>query len=481
MGRHRRYTHFYHETPEPVPLISFTLRTDAYLSVIHLLNALNEKLSGNTYIQQAIEYVKIQFENHVQSIDDTCHLLENLIRVARLRSDDRQRIRHLIMSIASSQFEQTPEIKFRNVMARHYESVMGITFLLNPTTKMLAAVKTMSDRIIPILDREQYLSKYPKLASQYDKRVRIYMRSIGNKNHTGYCRLGALPDDYKLADVIDMMKNNRPEHLVHIMWFHYAFICFFRALPYALPVCNEPVGEFATVLKAHWKATDNYMDYFGEKGLGNPKSSEHRLFADTYLYKRPIYGDYNRGRGDLLSAVHPAAITKVMGVMLPGDDDNLPLYPYPQLPYCRILQPKFSSPYVKDLIDNDCVYVSGPSGMTTVFLGLMEMIGDFSSVEQRQHYLMAVVAYMVATGHHSIHEILMPAEDGLKLIPGYNVSVPDEKQLAQPPNYYQFYELQNRIDPEFMSRRESAWDRTLSYFCIRNQILLKGELHEKRI
>ena len=89
----------------------------------------------------------IEFENHAQSFHNTKRQLIKLLHVREFSSAERRQLRHLIHSINTSQFDDTPpDAKFKNTMARRYESDISTTFLLNPTTNMLAAVKAMSDR-----------------------------------------------------------------------------------------------------------------------------------------------------------------------------------------------------------------------------------------------------------------------------------------------------------------------------------------------
>jgi hypothetical protein len=178
------------------------------------------------------------------------------------------------------------------------------------------------------------------------------------------------------------------------------------------------------------------------------------------LYRR----DINRGRGYLKEVE-----TKQLGMMLStsGEDTKgLPIHQSTWHSDVLSQQPNYATQTVQDLIDNDAVYVSGPSGMTTLFLGLMETVANLENIQLKQYYLAAIVAYIAGGGFHSMHEIIGPSEHCLYLVPGYNVSVPDTimRIKAAPPNYNHFFELLASIDPEIMNRREVAWDRFIDYF-----------------
>ena len=102
--------------------------------------------------------------------------------------------------------------------------------------------------------------------------------------------------------------------------------------------------------------------------------------------------------------------------------------------------------------------------MTSLFMGLMENYGNFSTVEEKQNYFAAVSAYMVSGGLHSLHEVIGPAQFSLDLIPGYRVSAPMEHLRAAPPNFHQFYQQQMDVDPEFRERYEQGWQHVMTAY-----------------
>ncbi len=50
---------------------------------------------------------------------------------------------------------------------------------------------------------------------------------------------------------------------------------------------------------------------------------------------------------------------------------------------------------VLDYLENDAIYVTGPSGMTSLLLGQMEVLGNFETVALKRHYLSAAIAMLL--------------------------------------------------------------------------------------
>src|SRR3990167_10209080 len=267
--------------------VSFQSRSEAYLHVIYILKSLAMKYPGVPVIEQGVEDVKILFENHEQSIAKLCRILKGIVQASFIQNENRHQLLSLIESLNKNNFEQSLDDKFKNPLARRYESESGITLLLNPTARMLESVKVMSERILPILDRKHYLEKYPQLVDKYDLVMSNYLGIICGKKSNECYRLGSLASK-DISQIVSILKNNKPDDLVHIMLLHYAFIDVFRELPYCSPVLNKPLEKFTALLKESWKGSEDMMDYFGVSGLGNTEDNQYRNFADRYLYKLPI-------------------------------------------------------------------------------------------------------------------------------------------------------------------------------------------------
>ncbi|OGT46344.1 MAG: hypothetical protein A3E82_08890 [Gammaproteobacteria bacterium RIFCSPHIGHO2_12_FULL_38_11] len=178
-----------------LPLASFKSRSEAYLHVIYRLKNLGMKFPGVPVIEKGVENAKILFENHEQSMDKLCRILKGVLQAPFIQNEDREQLLSLMESLYKNKFEQSLDDKFKNPLARRYESEIGITLLLHPTTRMLASVKAMSERILPILDRKHYLEKYPQLADKYDLVIRNYLGIICGKKSEKCYRLGALASE----------------------------------------------------------------------------------------------------------------------------------------------------------------------------------------------------------------------------------------------------------------------------------------------
>ncbi|WP_045105246.1 hypothetical protein [Legionella hackeliae] len=260
-----------------------------------------------------------------------------------------------------------------------------------------------------------------------------------------------------------LMENN-PEDLIQIMFIHFKFAQkIYRSVPIKTAPAREPVGKFADIVKEFWRGDPKE---FFTKGIANgwEGQSLRSCVADAKMYNSRLYTAWgNRGREGYMSSER----THQLGLMLNSQREyevGFPTHRSQWATDCKNQGANLSSPYVVDLIENHAVYVAGPSGMTSMFLGQMEVVANFENEELKKNYLAAVASYIVGGGFHSLHEVIGPAQYTLNLVPDYNVSVPENGKLALPPNYNQFFKQQAAIDPEFSARREAAWQRYLTYF-----------------
>lgn len=123
-----------------------------------------------------------------------------------------------------------------------------------------------------------------------------------------------------------------------------------------------------------------------------------------------------------------------------------------------------NSKVVQDLLQHEASYVSGPSGTTSLDLGLMETLCNFDSVSEKQIYLQSVLAYVVGSGLHSTHEVLGPAAHCLDLIPGYNTCITNDNLDSLSPNFHCFYEIASQNDPQFADRRDLCWSQSMKFY-----------------
>lgn len=364
-------------------------------------------------------------------------------------------LKQLTKDIKRSDFQQTLEEKFENPLSRRLESELAIHLLQNPTDAIMEAVGRLSSKLIEHMDdlnaRDQ-MSRYLKRFSLQTKCHHIF---------------GARMLPY-LVEIKRILTANDPQELLNIMFIHYVFAqTIIRNDPIRCAPVRVPVGKLKEIIEKYYPsiaAEEFFSLVISDDSL---RGEIHRHFiSDTVIYYSDLYLAIDKKKGRK-NQRNPKNYTHQMGLMLPEqhhEEKDLPQLPALWSPDCKNQIPDFTSAYVMDAINNDTVYVSGPSGMTSVLLGQMEMLGNFESEALKKHYLTAIASYIVSGGYHSWHEVLGPAQFCLDLIPGYKVQVPTNEVLAKPPNYNQFFKQQSAIDPQFKSRRQTAWHNYLHYF-----------------
>ncbi len=405
-------------------------------------------------INRCIRGLRKAIENHQQNpLVITRHV--NKLAEQLSNPEHSTILKQIIKGIKSSDFQQTLEEKFENPLPRRLESELAISLLRNPTAAMMDAVGRLSSKLIEHMDslnEQGKLTKYLILFSVHAKFHRIF---------------GGLMLPY-VVEIKRILTANNPRELLNIMFIHYVFAQgIIRKEPILCAPVRVPAGKLAEIIEDYYESIDA-EEFFSHAISDNSFIGEiHRQFiSDTVIYGSDLYTAIDKKRGRLNHYI-PKKHTHHMGLMLPEQqhhEKNLPQLQTVWYPDCKSQIPDFASAYVTDSIQNDTVYVSGPSGMTSVLLGQMEMLCNFESEDLKKHYFTAIASYIVSGGYHSWHEVLGPAQYCLDLIPGYKVQVPSSEVLAKPPNYNQFFKQQSAIDPQFRKRRQTAWHNYLHYF-----------------
>jgi len=281
-----------------------------------------------------------------------------------------------------------------------------------------------------------------------------------------FIALGAPKKSMTIKEIKTLLKKNDPAQFIEIMHMHFKFgqnVTRFVGIKRA-PV-RKPVGKLLSIVQKIYKGEPE--DFFKSAIFpGEQLEMDYRLYiSNTAMCGSPLFMavDGKRGRGDKIDPTR----TNHFGLMRKGQDSyafGLGKHSSSWVADCKSQSVDLKSPFVIDLIENDAVYVAGPSGMTSVLLNQMEILANFEDEDLKKNYLSAVVSYIVGGGFHSFHEVIGPAQYALDLVPGYVVEVPEEGKLAAPPNYNQFFSQQAAIDHEFNERREMAWRSYLDYF-----------------
>lgn len=444
--------------------MNFKSKPEAYvysLLLLYRIKARNVQAGYPTAsLDQCITNIKIAFENHEQDPAVVCQLLNPLVSEKKISKQDKDLVQQLRHDLESSEYIQTAEEKFRNPLARRAESELTIALLQNPTPAMMKSVKRVSDKLLAIIEDQK---------ERFGFFTNIFMEDY----HV--IALGSFKNNPSAQQIIGCLKNNDPATLAEIMHIHFKFMQqITKDIPIKCAAVRKPTGKLAEIVRNIWAGTPE--SFFSE---GLQVRENVTFISDRYMYGSDLYRKDNRGRK---GGIVPTR-TSQLGLMLNDqkeDEVNLPTHESSWVADCKSQAPNMESPYVLDAIENDTVYVSGPSGITSMLLGQMEILANFENVDFKKHYLAAIVAYIVGGGFHSIHEVIGPAQHALELVPGYKVQVPDSDNQAPPPNYHQFFAQQEAIDPAFKERHDKAWEKILHYF---NDVYaprcIEGFKHEK--
>jgi hypothetical protein len=436
----------------------FTSKTEAYSYAIFLLNLIKENYLNKNDFQVCIEKIKLCFENHEQDQKLVCSILEELAKQTKLNDSDLDQVNKLIEGLQSSNYNQPLAQKLENPLARRAESELPILLIQQPTKAMMIAVSKISEIILHVIEEiENSPSIHPFL-------------SLLNEN-SDVIAFGAFKNTPKASEVEKILYDNNPMQLPEIMHIHYKFAYgVFRKHSFTNMPNRAPIGKLAEIIGNIWEESNNLGDFFGNKGIGNSSETGkyyRKYISDIHFCESELYtsGTLNRGRREAIASEKSYS---QLGLMLPSQADfalGFPLHASSWVPDCKCQLVHPQSRYVLDLIENDAIYISGPSGMASLLLGQMEVLGNFETIELKQHYLSATVGYIVGGGFHSLHEVIGPAEYLLNLVPGYKVQPPIENgKKAPPPNFNVFFQQQIKIDPEFLNLYQQAWDNYLSFF-----------------
>lgn len=432
----------------------FDSKIEAYLYAIYCLRTLTNEEAAQPFIVDTISKIRIAIENHRQDPPYVSRLLVNLSE--RLQHHHHSNLLMMTaMMIRESNYELSLPERFENPLARRFESQLPIQILLTPTPAIMASVYCISEKIIGALMQIESMNlDYDFFSMEED----FFLSSLVGPQELGFGAFSKTPD---LNEFLAVLLGNNPANLAQIMYIHFMFAQnVFRRFDFInLAPQRAPIGQMLKIVSKQRYAQDP-AHYFVKL-----TKEKNRYISDTLLYEGPFYSD--RGR---LEEFQPPEITEYrfrMGLMLDEDgylNNNIPTQSTPWAADVKFQKPDFNSPFTRYLLENDAVYVAGPSGMTSLFLGQMENFANFNLLSEKQSYLAAVVAYLVAGGFHSLHEIIGPAEYGLGLVPGYHAFIPEKKYSPPAPNFHRFFSLLMAHDPDFRVCYDKAWNDLDNFF-----------------
>jgi hypothetical protein len=445
---------------------AFTFQTEAYTAAILMLESIKVKLSAQpepTIAQclQSLDDQILTLQKHVedhtqdaqQAIGQALDTIEQAPTIS-LNADISELIQTFKAQLAQSFKEHLddPE-RFKNPYARAFETSMAVTLFQNPTPEMMQSLNRVSQKILEHLRPEglEYLAELIK-----DESTR-----------SGYFGFGIKKDfDITAETIRDALTNNHPENfgLICLIHFHAARNVeeegLFPRFLFSTSKFRSTLGTFSDEYRALKPFRAQTVEEFLGKG-----TSKIRIIADQNMYKTDYYK--NRGRGNQIQ-IDPSN-TQHLGLISHSGIHQQSEQPFlaetehqfeawsPDVAYQA---PDYQATPVSDALNHEHVYVSGPSGMTALMLGLAFAAGPeitrASDLQDLRAYLLCIMSYVVAGGLHSIHEVLGPADHCLGLLAGkYHTT-------DQAPNFSLIFEEISTL-AENPQLKTLIWKRYLNY------------------
>lgn len=439
--------------------LRFATKTEAYTYALNELTKLLQMGIHQDLIKQSIKDIQISFLNHEPDVTKVSGVLYNLANQLKEKGvatnlDD------LAKAIEGSPYQNlSQQEKFENLLRRRFESTLFIKLLLQPTTKMMEAVGIVSQQILKTL--KDIKDNNPELYQELILDEDGFLHSLNAKKNIIAC--GAFDHTPSEEEISNLLLENNPDKLPEIMHLHFKFASnVYRKIPLRLVPAHEPEGKFKDIVEEYYGNWEEF--YFQIQTESNEGREARGLISDTCLSESELYTQENGSRGRFGEMIKNR--TTVLGLLLESQATfglDLQHYGVPWVPDAKGQLPNLFSQYVRSANDLEALYISGPSGMTALLLGLSEVLVNMQTILLKQQYLEAISAYIVGAGFHSLNEVIGPAEWALSLVPNYKVAIPG-KEPPVPPHYAVFFEKLISIDPEFSKILDEAWREYLTFF-----------------
>ena len=422
-------------------------RTNVFaLLIVKLSGYATELVQDKLIIKSLLSEIKALFHNHDQRFAILSFILkQNLGQYPDLSPSLHFFLKDVIESLNDETFhlyfEKTSFLQSGGGcrLQKIFESQVAIHLLLNPSQGMWTSVNQISDTIISLLEC------YKTAIGNTGFLLNLGPKEEGSEIPYLPLAFGRFPHTPSVDEVIAVLKDKR--NLTTVMLIHFMFM---RDVS---PYLKQPVS-----LEAIASYGGDFCSYLREAKDRDPSE----FFWNYLKYAPHLYTDRGRGKFVCIPSKH-------MGIArLSEDRAEFPSTDSPWFPDCLCQRVDPFSPYVHSLIQQDIPFVSGPSGMTSIFCGAMLMLGQWSRIEEQKYYLLAVMAFMTSGGLHSIHEVLTIPHVRLGLLPGYRAFGPDVG------NYHHFFSLFNQ-DDVFTDNMNEAWRATIDWISRRYPHLIQIE------
>ena len=330
---------------------------------------------------------------------------------------------------------------------RHLESNLVVNLLKNPPNELQQIIKKISIDILLSINYHRQVLLAPQLNALYSSFLFDLGGSASNPERPNLpLAFGRFLAEPSLDDVVHVLEEDK--NMIRTLLIQFMFMR--NVFPFAPGLKNRNrkiikqahEGDFAKFIEVNTK--DNPDGTFLRAKL-------HYFFMHYVYFSPHLYTD--RGRLQFIDKT-----SRHLGIMLKDEDRvTYPVEEAPWYPDCLCNKPDLASKYVRMLTRHDIPYVAGPSGMTSIFSGLITYYGDLNK-EEKEIYSLAITAFIAGGGLHSIHEILTVIHIRIGLLEMYR---PHGVNQGNYGDYFQHFIP--RI-PALADLVDDAWQASLGWF-----------------
>ncbi|CDZ76104.1 hypothetical protein BN59_00368 [Legionella massiliensis] len=443
----------------------FSSKPEAYTYIIYTLTQWLDSYSAevSTVINQSIESVKIAYENHEQDTDNIRLIIMSLLRDDILFPHHQNEIEVLASSLSIINDNKTND---NNVLQRRFESELVSCLIQNPTHLMMSSIHLVSHAIIKTINEYRQYST--------DSKEQDILNYFLSELEGSDIVFGCFKERPTLDKVIAILEENNPNDFIKIQFISFMFA---RSVIGPLPLNNlppqTPTGLFARILELYLKTNpipEDEQPFSYQRMAAEKNNIAVATDFRTFITSKLFYGDelytqgQNRGR---LGPRKTHLNTNQLGLMKleqSAHSRGLPIIA--DQVWCADAQAQEAqedSIYYQTALLNDCPYITGPSGMTSIFMNMMFLLLNPQEIELIQAYSLGITAYIVGAGFHSVNEILIPLVKCINMLPDYP-AYQGLEYLIKPPLYNLYFDRISQFDSEFNQRRHQVWANYLNYF-----------------
>jgi len=394
--------------------------------------------------KELMTIVKKAILDHEQSLSVVGFHLKQAATTRGISSHFKALVKDASDALANSNFKKSFEVQTVTPqdlparIPRQVESQIAVHLLESPTLLMWKSVNKISAAIVDLLAK--HVDK-PDLFTEF--LLHINGKPGNELEPTIPLAFAHFYTETTLTDVVQILKEGND--LAAVMLIQFMF------MRDAFALLDVDAGFFQNILSN--KFGGEFKLHLQDSDLDD--SQNHNLitmfFLQYTLFSPQLYTD--RGRAEFNSH-----LDNHLGISTHANDriamgKQLTSW-YPD---CMCQTADLQSPFLTNVVQHDIPYVSGASGMTSLFLGAMTLLGNFPTPQEKQYYLLAVVAFMVSGGLHSMHEVLSVPKVRLGLLPEYQT---EGNKMG---NYDTAFFSLFANDPEVASRLNSAWTQTIEW------------------